>query len=308
MKNDLIQQSLEEAFELAKRHINEGKVASYIPELAKVDSNLLGATIYTKNGDYYKVGDSNHPFTIQSISKTILLIHALQVFGTQKVFEIVGMEATGDAFNSIVKLETDTEHPLNPFINAGAIAIAAMLDAGGCKFEDTLNIIRKVCKDEKIDYSRSVFNSEKETGNINRSIAYLLKSDDIIEKNVEDALDYYFKVCSVVANTEDLANFSMLLANDGIDLVSKEQVIEHAIVRQVKTLMVTVGMYDKSGTHAMKVGMPSKSGVGGGIIAVGQNRMGIAVFGPTLDEAGNSVGGQIILEELSKKLKLHFFD
>ena len=306
--NDLIQESLEQAFERAKNGLGKGSVASYIPELAKVNSELLGATIYTKVGDYYQIGDADHLFSIQSISKTILLIHALMVLGAEKVFKVVGMEATGDAFNSIVKLETRDNHPLNPFINAGAIAVAGLLDANGCKFEDSLEIIRTVCKNKTINYSQSVFESERETGNVNRSIAYLLKSDNIIEKSVDSALEYYFKACSVMCNTKDLAIFAMLLANDGEDLVSKQQVIPKDIVRQVKTLMVTAGMYDKSGTHAMKVGMPSKSGVGGGIIASGQHRMGIAVFGPELDKTGNSVGGQIILEELSRRLKLHFFD
>lgn len=305
---DLIQSSLEEAYKVAKGNLSKGKVAAYIPELAKANGEKLGATIYTKCGDYYSVGDYLEEFTIQSISKTMLLIHALSVFGSEKVFSVVGMEATGDAFNSIVKLETKTEHPLNPFINAGAIAIASMLNEGGYKFKDSLEIIRKVCRRKDITFSESVFESEKRTGHVNRSIAYLLKSDEIIKGDVEQALDYYFKACSVLCNTIDLANFAMLLANDGKDIVSKEQVINHEIVIQVKTLMVTAGMYDRSGTFAMKVGMPAKSGVGGGIIASGQHRMGIAVYGPSLDETGNSVGGQIILEELSKRLRLHFFD
>lgn len=308
MKNDIIEITLKEAYEKAKGRIGIGKVADYIPELAKNDKNLLGVTILTKEGDYHEIGDSNFKFTIQSVSKPIILIHALEAFGFDKVFSVVGMEPTGDSFNSIVKLETRTEHPLNPFINAGAIAVTGLLNSGGFKFQDTLNLLKKLCGRDDIDYSESVFKSEKETGNVNKSIAYLLKSQNIIEKDVEETLDYYFKMCSILITTKDLARFSMLLANDGIDIITKEQVIDKKIVRVVKTLMVTCGMYEKSGEFAMYVGMPAKSGVGGGIIASAQNRMGIAVFGPSLDEVGNSIGGQVILKHLSNGLKLHYFE
>lgn len=308
MKSQIINKALEDAYNIAKERIHQGKVANYIPELAKTDCNYLGASILTKDGNFYQIGDYKEEFTIQSVSKPILLIHALMVFGYDEVFKVVGMEPTGDSFNSIVKLETRNDHPLNPFINAGAIAISGMLASAGLKYEDSLKLLRRLCKREDIVNSEDVFKSEKITGNVNRSIAYLLKSDDIIKGDVEETLDYYFKMCSTLVNTEDLAKFSMLLANDGVDLLSKEQVIDRKIVRVVKTLMVTCGMYEKSGEFAMRIGMPAKSGVGGGIIASAQNRMGIAVFGPALDEVGNSVGGQIILEELSKSLKLHLFD
>lgn len=302
----MIQQVLEEACTYAKSFLSQGKVATYIPELAKANPNHLGVCIVTKDGDVYHCGDWQEEFTIQSISKTMSLMLALETVGYDKVFSKVGVEPTGDAFNSIVKLETRDLRPLNPMINAGAIATASCI-AGENDFEKFLSYVRKLCKRDTIDINQEVYLSEKRSGMRNRSMAYLMQSDNILDCDAETALDLYFKMCSVKMNTFDLANYAVLLANDGVDPQSGDRIVESWIVRIVKTLMVTCGMYDGSGEFAMKVGIPAKSGVGGGIIASVEKKMGIAAYSPALDSKGNSVGAYHAVEYLSHHLNLHYF-
>lgn len=303
----LIQQTLDEAVDYARAFIHEGNVATYIPELAKGNPNHLGAYITTVTGEHYCAGDWQQEFTIQSISKTISLIMALQTAGYDKVFSKVGVEPTGDAFNSIVKLETKTLHPLNPMINAGAIATASCCVGQQDPFGEFLMLTRRLCGRDTIQLNEAVYLSEKKAGMRNRSMAYLMQSDNILECDAEVALDLYFRMCSVNVTAQDLANYALILANNGVDLKTGEQLVESWIVRIVKTLMVTCGMYDGSGEFAMKVGIPAKSGVGGGIVASVERKMGIAAFGPALDEKGNSIGAYRVLEYLSHHLGLHYF-
>ncbi len=301
-----VQRALEKALNEAKRHIKTGKVATYIPELSKADPENIGACIKTVTGDTYRVGDWDVPFTIQSISKTISLALALETAGYDKVFSKVGLEPTGDSFNSIVKLETRTPHPLNPMINAGAIATASCITAED-PFDLYLELAGKVCLNGRLSLNQEVYFSEKRAGMRNRSMAYWMKSEEIIEGDPEEALDLYFRMCSVNVNTEDLANWGMILANDGVDPLTCTRLLDSQTVRIVKTFMVTCGMYDGSGEFAIKTGIPSKSGVGGGILSAVEGRMGIGVFNPSLDPKGNSVGGMSLLENLSKSLGLHYF-
>lgn len=303
----MIQETLDRTLTYAKSFIYDGRVATYIPELAKGDPNQLGICIVTKSGECYHAGDWQQEFTMQSISKTIALIVALETVGYDKVFSKVGVEPTGDAFNSIVKLETKTLHPLNPMINAGAIAIASCYIHLEDPFGHFLSRVRTLCGRESISLCEAVYQSEKKAGMRNRSMAYLMQSENILECDAEDALDLYFKSCSVLVNTQDLANFGVILANNGVHPVTRKRLIESWIVRIVKTLMVTCGLYDGSGEFAIKVGIPAKSGVGGGIVASVENRMGIAAFGPALDAKGNSIGSFHALEYLSQELNLHYF-
>lgn len=306
-RNELIEKTLNDAVAYARSFIHEGSVATYIPELAKGNPTHLGAYIATPDGESYRCGDWQECFTIQSISKTINLILALQVAGYEKVFSKVGVEPTGDAFNSIVKLETRTLHPLNPMINAGAIATASCCMKEEDPFGSFLALTRRLCGRESIGLNEAVYLSEKKAGMRNRSMAYLMQSDNILEYDAETVLDLYFRMCSVSVNTEDLARYALVLANNGIDPASGEELVESWIVRIVKTLMVTCGMYDGSGEFAMKVGIPAKSGVGGGIMGSVERKMGIAAFGPALDARGNSVGAYHIFEYLSHHLGLHYF-
>lgn len=303
----MIQQTLDESIDYAETFLHEGKVASYIPELAKADPAQLGACILTKDGSQYHAGDWQQKFTMQSISKTVCLILALQTAGFDRVFSKVGVEPTGDAFNSIVELETKNVHPLNPMINAGAIATASCCAGEKDPFGEFLSLTRRLCGRETIGLNEAVYLSEKRAGMRNRSMAYLMQDDHVLDCDAETALDLYFRMCSVEVNTRDLANYALVLSCNGTDPRTGERLVEDWIARIVKTLMVTCGLYDGSGEFAMRVGLPAKSGVGGGIVASVEGKMGIAAFSPALDKKGNSVGAYRVLEYLSYQLGLHYF-
>ena len=303
----MIQKIIDEGLILGKEVLHTGNVASYIPELAKGNAMHLGVTVSTITGEHFHAGDWQQEFTMQSISKTISLILALETIGADGVFSKVGVEPTGDAFNSIIRLETKDVRPLNPMINAGAIATAGCCMVDNNTYERFLARVRTLCGRDTISLNEAVYRSEKKAGMKNRAMAYMLQSENIIEHEAEEVLDVYFKMCSTSITTQDLAQYAVVLANDGINPQTKERLVESWIVCIVKTLMVTCGMYDGSGEFAIKVGIPAKSGVGGGILASVEGNMGIAVFGPALDAKGNSVGGHAILEHLSRQLQLHYF-
>jgi len=230
--------------------------------------------------------------------------------GESKVFERVGMEPTGDSFNSIVDLELKNIHkPFNPMINAGAIATTSLL-AGNSPKEKTeriLSLARKLSDNPSIKINEDVYLSEKLTGDRNRSIAYFMKSFNVIEGSVEDILDVYFKQCSIEVTCRDIANIGCVLANDGVSVRTGETIVPKHICRITKTIMSTCGLYDASGEFAVHIGIPAKSGVGGGIMAAVPRKMGIGVYGPALDEKGNSIAGIQILKELSEKLDLDIY-
>lgn len=297
---------------LVKKNIvitKEGKVADYIPELDKAKKDALGICILDNDGNIYTAGDWETKFTIQSISKIVTLMLAILDNGEEYVFSKVGMEPSGDPFNSIRKLETSSrKKPYNPMINAGAIAVASMIKGKDAreKFNRVLDFFKKVTEDDSLDVNYKIYCGESETGNKNRAMGYFLKNDGIIEGNVEDALEVYFKQCSIEVNAYTLAKLGLFLANNG-RTSSGEQIITQKIATIVKTLMVTCGMYDLSGEIAVRVGIPCKSGVGGGIVGVVPGKLGVGVYGPSLDKKGNSIGGIHILEDLSKELKLSIF-
>ena len=305
----LIEQSLYQAQRLATPMLHTGKVASYIPELEKAPLSHLGACVMTVRGECFCVGDWQHRFTLQSISKTITLIFALQLVGADELFSKIGVEPTGDAFNSLVRLETTKpNHPYNPMINAGAIVASSYCVANSENaFEAFLKLTRKLCNNEEVGIDQNVYKSEEETGHRNRSIAYLLQAEGVLKCNTNEALDFYFKTCSTLVNSKDLAHFACALANNGKSPQTGEILLESWVARIVKTIMLTCGMYEASGRFAMKAGIPAKSGVGGGIMACAENMLGIATYGPALDPEFSSVGGSIIIEYLSKELGLHLF-
>lgn len=280
-------------------------VASYIPELAKADSSNLGVCLMM-NGKTYCAGDYSIPFTMQSISKTCALILALQTSGYATVFDKVGMEPTGDRFDSILQLELKDRRPFNPMINAGAIVTTSCI-TGDHPFEHFLTLVRKLCGNDDIYLNENVYQSEKLTGTRNRSIAYLLTSEGVLNGEPESTLDLYFRICSVMVTAKDLTHYALVLSCKGTDPFAGEQIVSPDIVQTVITLMLLCGMYDESGEYAVRVGLPSKSGVGGGIIAVGRDGIGIGTFGPMLNQIGNSVGGKKIIQHLSENLGLHMF-
>lgn len=287
-----------------------GKVASYIPALERSDPNYLGICISDINGEIITSGDYEKKFTLQSISKTISLMLAIMDNGPDYVFNKVGMEPTGDAFNSIIKLETiSPSKPLNPMINAGAIAVASMIKGKTSeeKFERLLNLVKKICNNDKLGINEEVYLSEKSTGHRNRSLAYFMKDVGIIEGDVEEVLDVYFKQCSIEVDCIDTARIGLFLANKGKIPSTGEMLTTESVTRTIKTFMVTCGMYNESGEFAINVGMPAKSGVGGGIMCAVPHRMGIGVYGPALNSKGNSIGGYGVLKDLSKELDLSIF-
>lgn len=288
----------------------EGRVATYIPGLSNANPDALGICVKNLNGDEYCAGDFDTKFTVQSISKVVTLLLAILDQGKDKVFSKVGMEPTADAFNSMLTLENRNSHrPINPMINAGAIVTVSMVAGESCDeaFNRILEFTRKITDNPEININEDVYLSEKETGNRNRALAYFMKSTGAIEENVEEVLDVYFKQCSIEATCRDIARIGAMLANDGILPWSGEEVVPKSVARIVKTIMATCGMYDSSGKFAVHIGIPAKSGVGGGILASVPGKMGIGVIGPALDSIGNSIGGIKVLEELSRKMDLSIF-
>lgn len=294
-----------------RKYTSEGKVASYIPELMKSEASKLGITIVACDGKKVSAGDFDHKFSIQSISKPLVLMLALMEYGEERVFSKVGKEPTGDPFNSLIRLETFTEwkKPFNPMINAGAIAITSLFEGKNNdeKLKKVLDFIREVSGNQNININEEVYLSEKRTGHKNRAMAYYLKDLGVIEGDPEEVVDLYFKHCSIEATTEDLASIASVLACGGKCITTGKELIPKRISRIANTLMTTCGMYDESGEFAVNVGFPSKSGVGGGILSVVPGKMGIAVYGPALDKKGNSFAGVKLLEAISDEFELSIF-
>ena len=285
----------------------EGEVATYIPELARADRDAFGLAVMMKDGTTVCHGDVTTRFTMQSVSKVVSLAMALKRFDTHEVFSHVLMEPSGDSFSSIIKLDTVSNLPYNPLINAGALQIIGLL-ATECGFDDLLDYARRMCMDDQIDLNEAVYLSEKETGDRNRAIAYLLQSKGVLPYDPEETLDLYFKMCSLDVNAVSLAGLGLVLANDGQNPLTGEHLFSPQHARCVNSIMFTCGMYDRSGEFAARVGIPAKSGVGGGITCGVRGRLGIGVYGPALDDKGNSVAGFTALEYLSRALHLHAFD
>ncbi|MGL5506387.1 MAG: glutaminase A [Paraclostridium sp.] len=301
---------LQEIIENNRKETNYGHVATYIPELRNAKKDDLGICLIDMNNNVYKAGSYNKKFTIQSISKAVVLAMVLEDNDWEYVFSKVGMEPSGDPFNSIMKLETtDTKKPCNPMINAGAIVTTSMIKGKDIKEKEErmLNFFKKISKNNELRINYDVYESEKATGDRNRAMAYLLKNDGFIEGDVEEVLELYFKQCSIEIDCVDLARIGVNLASYGIDIETGERIIDERISRIVKTFMVTCGMYDASGEFAIKVGIPAKSGVGGGIMASVPTKMGIGIYGPALDKKGNSIAGLKILQNLSEQYKISIF-
>lgn len=286
----------------------EGHIASYIPALAIAEKSTLGLAVMDLAGGVSGSGAWTEKFTMQSISKAICLLLALEDTGVETVFRMVGMEPTGDPFNSITKLEYSRfAKPFNPFINAGAIVVCNIIHGNSSeeKFSRVLNFARKISSNPSLTIDQTVYISEKATGYRNRSMGYFLKDIGLIQGEVEETLDVYFRQCSIMVDCKDLAAIGAVLANGGIVPVTGKRVIQEEHCRIVNMLMITCGLYNGSGEFAIKVGLPAKSGVSGGIMVSVPQKCGIGVFGPALNDKGNSMAGMKILETLSKNLKLH---
>ncbi|OAT72600.1 glutaminase A [Parageobacillus thermoglucosidasius] len=301
---------LEQFVKQAKQYARYGKVADYIPALGKANPNDLSIAIYTPDGSVIDAGDTTDKVTLQSISKIIALALVLTDHGEKKVFQKVGMEPTGDPFHSIAKLEeVQPAKPLNPMINAGALAVTHMINGASVeeRFWRLLQFVRKLAGNPEISYSKEVAKSEFETAFLNRSLCYFLKQHGIINEDVEELMDLYTKQCAIEMTCVDLARIGLVFAMDGRDPLAGEQIMPPDVARICKTFMVTCGMYNASGEFAIKIGIPAKSGVSGGILAAVPGRFGIGIFGPALDDKGNSITGMKLLELLSQTYSLSIF-
>ena len=288
--------------------LRDGAVAKYIPELAKVNPDLFSICVITVDGQVYEVGDYNHLFTIQSISKVFVYGMALEEHGRDYVLTRVGVEPTGDAFNAII-LDERSKRPYNPMVNAGAIATTSLIKGSGPteRLNRMLDMFQRyIGHDIFVDIS--VFMSERTTGHRNRAMAHLMRNFGMIDDKIDEALDLYFQQCSLMVTCHDLALMAATLANKGINPITKEQAVRTCYVKDILSVMYTCGMYNFAGEWVYKVGLPAKSGVSGGIIVVVPNQGGIGVFSPLLDENGNSVRGIRVCEELSQHFGLHLFD
>jgi glutaminase len=285
-----------------------GSPADYIPELGKVDPSLFGIAIATVDGQIYAVGDADVPFTIQSVSKPFMYGYALQHYGRTRVLKQVGVEPTGEAFNSIV-LDEVANRPFNPMVNAGAIAVAEMMlgETQEMRIANMLDLFSNLAG-RKLDIDESVFHSELATGHRNRAIAYMMLNTAMIEHDPNEVLDLYFRQCSVNVTCGDLAIMAATLANDGKNPLTGKAVFDAQYVRDMLSVMNSCGMYDYAGEWAYEVGMPAKSGVSGAIIAVIPGQIGICVYSPPVDTQGNSVRGIRVCQEISNEFELHVFN
>ncbi len=296
--------------ELHQRYLplQEGKLADYIPELAKANPNHFAISLVTAEGQVYQVGNFDRRFTIQSISKPFVYGIALEDYGREEVLRRVGVEPTGDPFNSIT-LDEKSKRPFNPMVNAGAIATSNLIRGSGPA--DRLNRLMQVFSTyvgREVSADMSVFLSERSTGHRNRAMAHLMLNFQMIGSNVEEILDLYFQQCSLLVTSTDLASMAATLANGGVNPLTGQRALSNDFVRDLLSVMFTCGLYDFSGEWAYRVGMPAKSGVGGGMLAVAPGKLGIGIYSPLLDERGTSVRAIQVCQELSSTLGLHLFD
>lgn len=286
----------------------QGALPNYIPALNQVNPNEFGMSLQLFDGTSYHVGNTQLQFSIQSISKVFSFTLALNYYG-KELYKRVGHEPSGNPFNSLVQLEYENGVPRNPFINAGAIVTADCLVSiyGHRSFEAILEFIQKVTLDNSIVYNETIFQSELKNGFKNFALINMIKSYNNIYNAIDDVIQTYFKQCSIMMNTQQLSKAMLFLANHGVNPLNDETIITESQAKRINSLMLTCGHYDASGDFAYKVGLPGKSGVGGGIVAVVPKQMGICVYSPKLNAQGNSLIGTKALELFTTKTGLSIF-
>ncbi len=299
--------SIKDIYQTILKEEDLGAIATYIPELAKVNPNKFGVHLITKEGFEFGIGDYKDQFSIQSISKVLLLSLAYQLLG-DSIWSRVGVEPSGTAFNSLIQLESDLGIPRNPFINAGAMVICDLLISQLVHpKEDFLEFVQNITGNTDIIYSKKVAQSEQKVGYRNVALCYFIKSFDNIKNDPEEVLDFYFHVCSIEMSCQELSNSFHFLANDGFRNIHQEEVISMSKAKRINAIMQTCGFYDESGEFSFKVGLPGKSGVGGGIIALHPDKYSIAVWSPKLNDKGNSYRGMRFLELWTSKIESSIF-
>lgn len=288
--------------------ITEGRTTDILAHLKEADPNTLAISAVTINGDVHSVGDFSKEIPIQSISKPFVYGMALEDWGEEHVRRIIGVEPTGDAFNSLIGHDQVCEGRFNPMVNVGAVTTTSLIKGGS--LQERIDRIREMISGyigRPVEFDGTALSSRKNLDNMNRAIAYLLKNFGMIEGDIQQTMDLYLQQCSAVINCLDLAMMGATLANEGVNPVSGVQALKTEYVRDLLSVMYTCGMYDFAGEWAYNVGLPAKSGVSGCVLGVVPGRMGIAVFSPPLDHRGNSTRGIKVFEELSQKLELHIF-
>ena len=302
-----IQQIIDMIYEKYK-DVDDGQVATYIPELGKANPKDFGICLVTVEGQVFAAGNCEQEFTIQSMCKPFAFQMALEKHGMEETLKHVGVEPSGEAFNSI-ELDPKTGRPFNPMVNAGAISVSALIrqtpvEAGIDAFVERMS----KAAGRKLRIDESVLASETLTGNRNRAIAYMLLNSGVIDENVIDTLHHYFAQCSMLVNCKDLAMMAATMANIGRHPLSGDPVFDFQILKFVLAVMFSCGLYDYAGNWAVEVGLPAKSGVSGGIFGVVNRQIGIGVYSPKLDAQGNSVRGILACKELASHFGLHAFD
>ena len=285
-----------------------GQVATYIPELGKANPAHFGICLITADGRVFEAGECDQPFTIQSISKPFAFGLAVEELGAEEVLQRVSVEPSGDAFNSI-HLQTGSNRPFNPMINTGAITVSALLHAihGKNTFNHLLERFSSIAG-RQLQIDEAIYDSERRTGHRNRAIAHLLLNFGVVHEEIEAALDVYFRQCSILVTARDLAMMGATLSNMGRNPLTGDSAYSIRHVKDILSIMFTCGMYDYSGQWAYRVGVPAKSGVSGGVLAVVNRQLGIATYSPRLDPCGNSVRGIEVCADLASRLGLHVFD
>ncbi|WP_324465047.1 glutaminase [Lentimicrobium sp.] len=287
---------IENIAEEIKPLLSKGKVATYIPALSRIDPEKFGMAVATVRGELYTTGDAGENFSIQSISKVFTLAMVMDRMG-DALWDRVGREASGNPFNSLVQLEYENGKPRNPFINAGALVVTdCVIFENRDPLIALVDFVRKCSGNQAIDYDREVAGSEKETGHRNAALANFLKSYGNLFNEVDRVLDLYFHQCALSMNCMDLARAFLFLAHGGTDPVSGSVICGPRQAKRINALMQTCGLYDEGGEFAYRVGLPGKSGVGGGIVAVMPGELAVAVWSPGLNSAGNSLAGMKALE------------
>lgn len=286
---------------------NKGKVADYIPELAKVSEDNFGAHIHTIQNDTFGIGDYQKKFSIQSISKILTLTLAYKLEG-EKLWQRVHVEPSGNPFNSLIQLESDFGIPRNPFINAGAIVVCdVLLSHLKNPKEDFLNFCRELLNDNSLSFSESVAQSEKETGFRNVALCNFIKSFGNIKNDVNAVLDFYFFTCAIEMTCQELSKVFLYLTDDNFRTQKGNKILSMSEAKRINAIMLTCGFYDESGEFAFKVGLPGKSGVGGGIIAIHPDKYSVAVWCPKLNKKGNSYRGMLFLEKFTTEIESSIF-
>lgn len=303
-----IKEVAQEAYELYKDN-TDGKNADYIPYLANIDKNLFGISICLLDGKTITLGDSSYRFGIESVSKVHTAILALRQYGADKLLEMIGADATGLPFNSIMAILLEKDHPSTPLVNAGAITACSMVQPIGDadkKWEAIVSNITELCGSapQLID---ELYKSESATNFNNRSIAWLLKNYNRIYDDPDMSLDLYTRQCSLGITAEQLSIAAATVANDGVNPVTKQSVFDASLSPKITSLVATVGFYEHTGDWLYTSGIPAKTGVGGGVMGILPGLLGISAFAPPIDSAGNSVKAQLAIKYIMNKLGLSIF-